>query len=82
MKIKEFKQAFATVLAETGTAAPVKEPKVRPGIAPTPEKRPNPFMPPQQAPKTTPKAFFTESEDQTLDKISQRYSSLKEGKKK
>ena len=74
MKVREVKQIVKQMM-EGGDTTTL--PRVKPGLTPAPDKRPNPLTPPKSAPKTGPKAFLEEDERGIVDKIAKRYSSLK-----
>jgi hypothetical protein len=78
MKInkKQLVQKIQEILKEGET---ITAPTKTPGVKPTPTKKPNPLMPPKEAPKPGPKGLF---EDDITNKIAKRYKALGEGKKK
>lgn len=77
MKItkKQLSEIIQKALKE-GDTITKPAPTITPGVKPSPTKKPNPLMPPKEAPKTRPKAVATE--DAITDKIVKRFQSLKE----
>ena len=73
---KQVAKAIYEVLREGET---ITAPTKTPGVKPTPTKKPNPLMPPKEAPKPGPKGLF---EEDVIDKIATRFKSLSEAKKK
>jgi hypothetical protein len=76
MKInkKLFTELLKSTVKEGETIT--KPTPVKPGTTPTPGKKPNPLMPPKEAPDTKPKGKL--KEENIFDKVSQRYEKLKE----
>lgn len=72
---KHLTKAIQEIIREGET---ITAPTKTPGVKPTPTKKPNPLMPPKEAPKPGPKGLF---EDDITDKIAKRYKALGEGKK-
>ena len=75
---KEIRGLLYNIMEGAGAPAPAK-PDTDTDKDEKTRKRPNPFQPPKEAPKTKPKAHYLEEdeEDDIMGKIAKRYAKLK-----